>query len=207
VAQKAGLSRAEATEGVEQRLAATVAAAGLRVEPLPAQFLRIPEETGGRRTVRGGRLPETGDDVFTAVAELWRDAGCRVSDQAGLDGRMLVVDDPAGYRLTVTRQEGDEPILTVASPPLPVPYLDRGLLAGLAAGLATGCLGPCLTSVAPSAVIPALAGAHAGRWAWVPLFLLVVAVTLCLPETRRFGAGLLVGGGLLGVVVAGVFGG
>lgn len=209
MAQKAGWSRAEATQGVEQRLAATVAAVGQPVDSIPAQFLRVPDvpgDPGGRRILRGGRLPEGDDDLFAAVAELWREAGCRVSDHAGLDGRLLVVDDPAGYRLTLARHEADDPILTVASPPLPVPYLDRGLVAGVAAGLAIGCLGPCVSSVGPSAVFPALAGAHAGRWGWAPLFLLVVAVTLYLPETRRFGAGLLVAGGLLGAAVASIFG-
>lgn len=212
VAQSSGLSRADAVRGVEERLATTVHAyPGLRHEAIPAQFLRLPDfadAEGGQRVLRGGRLPDVGDaadDVFEVVGELWQHAGCRVEDAAGLDGRMLVVHDPGGYLITLVRHEADEPILTVASPPLPVPYLDRGLLAGLAAGLGAGCLGPCVASVGPSAVLPELAGAHFGRWAWIPLFLLVASVCLYLPDTRRFGAGLLAGGGVVGLTVATIF--
>jgi hypothetical protein len=212
VAQSSGLSRADAVRGVEERLATTVHAyPGLRHDPIPAQFLRVPDAAqaeDGQRVLRGGRLPDVGDaadDVFAVVDELWRESGCRVEDAAGLDGRMLVVHDPAGYLITLVRHEADDPILTVASPPLPVPYLDRGVLAGLTAGLGVGCLGPCVGSVGPSAVVPALAGAHAGFWAWIPLFLLVAGVCLYLPETRRFGAGLLAGGSVVGLTVATVF--
>ncbi|GIF02016.1 hypothetical protein [Paractinoplanes rishiriensis] len=208
------MRRDEAERGVEDRLATTVSAyPGLRVVTVPAQFLRLPDfatAAGGQRVLRGGRLPEVGDaadDVFGSVAELWRDAGCRVEDAAGLDGRLLVVHDPAGYLLTLTRHGADDPILAVASPPLPVPYLDRSLLGGLATGLAVGCLGPCVSSAGPSWVLPALAGSPVMYWAWVPLFALVAGVCLYRPETRRFGAGLLAGGGILGLAVAALFGG
>jgi hypothetical protein len=197
--------------GVEERLATTVHAyPGLHCDPIPAQFLRLPAAAvaaGGQRILRGGRLPDVADDVFEAVAELWEHAGCRVQDTAGLDGRLLVVHFPDGYLLTLARHDTDDPILTVASPPTPTPYLDPGLLGGLAAGLGVGCLGPCVSSVAPSAVSPALAGVHAAFWAWIPLFLLVSAVCLYLPETRRFGVGLLIGGGLVGLSVATIFAG
>jgi hypothetical protein len=214
VAQSAGLSRAEATRGVEERLVTTLHTyPGLRVDPIPAQFLRLPEAeaaAGGQRVLRGGRLPDLGDaadEVFADVAELWRHAGCRVAEAAGLDGRLLVVHDPGGYLLTLARHEDDDPIITVASPALPVPYLDRALMSGLATGLGVGCLGPCVSSVVPSTMFPALAGARAAYWGWIPLFLLIAAVCVYLPETRRFGAGLLVGGGLVGVTVALIFSG
>jgi hypothetical protein len=212
VAQKAGLARADAVRGVEDRLATTVhACPGLRHEPIPAQFLRLPDVAtagGGQRVLRGGRLPEVGDaadDVFAVVGELWRHAGCRVDDDAGPGERLLVVHDPDDYLIILARHGADDPVLTVASPPLPVPYLDPALLAGLAAGLGVGCLGPCVTSVGPSTVLPALAGAHPGLWAWVPLFLLVSGVCVYLPETRRFGTGLLAGGGVVGLAVAMIF--
>ena len=207
-----GLSRTEVARGVEERLDTTLHAyPGLRVDPIPAQFLRLPDAAvadGGQRVLRGGRLPDVGDaadDVFAEVAELWRHAGCRVEEAAGLDGRLLVMHDPAGYLLTLARHEDDDPILTVASPAMAVPYLDRALLGGLATGLGVGCLGPCVSSVAPRALFPALAGAHAVLWGWIPLFLLVSALCVYLPDTRRFGAGLLVGGGLVGVTVVVIF--
>lgn len=203
------MSRADAARGVQERLATTLHAyPGLRCEPIPAQFLRLPEvaaAAGGQRVLRGGRLPEVGDaadDVFETVAELWRHADCRVDDSVGLDGRLLTVVAPDGYVLTLARHEADDPILTVASPALPAPYLDRGLVGGLGAGVLVGCLGPCVASVAPSAMLPALAGMRAAHWGWIPLFLLVSAVCLYIPETRRFGAGLLAGGGVIGLLVA-----
>lgn len=188
---------------MEQRLAATVHAyPGLRVEPLPAQFLRAPETPpGGQRVLRGGRLPEGDDEVFEVVGELWREAGCRVEDAVGLDGRLLEARDPAGYVVTLARHGLQDPILTVASPPFPVPFLDRGLLAGLGAGLATGCLGPCVARVGPSTIVPGLSSV----WGWVPLFLLIAGGSLYLPETRRFGIGLAAGGLLIGVTVAAMF--
>ena len=164
----------DAVRGVEERLATTVHAyPGLLCEPVPAQFLRLPDAAvaaGGQRILRGGRLPDADDEFFEVVAELWEHAGCRIEDAAGLDGRLLVVHFPDGYLITLARHEADDPILTVASPPMPAPYLDPGLLAGLAAGLGVGCLGPCVSSVAPSAVLPALAGVHAAFSGWIPLF-------------------------------------
>jgi hypothetical protein len=169
---------------------------------VPAQFLRAPESpAGGQRVLRGGRLPEGDDEVFDVVADLWRGAGCRVEDAAGLDGRLLAAYDPAGYVVTLARHGLDDPILTVASPPLPAPFMDRGLAAGLLAGLAVGCAGPCVARVGPSAIIPGLAS----YWGWVPLFLLVVGGSLYLPETRRFGAGLAASGLLIGITVAVIF--
>jgi hypothetical protein len=207
VAQKAGLTRAEATRGVAGRLEATVAAyPGLRVATVPAQFLRDPSPpAAGRRLLRGGRLPEAGGEVFDVVADLWRHAGGEVEDTTGLDGRMLLVRDPDGYLITLARHGADDPILTVASPAVPSGFLDRGLVAGLLSGLAAGCLGPCVTTVVPKSIFPALAGVHALFWAWVPLFVLVAGGCLYLPETRRFGAGLLITGALLGITVATVF--
>jgi hypothetical protein len=232
--------RAEATQGVEQRLAATLHAyLGLRLDPIPAQFLRLPEtvetafpdarcpdarfpdareETpgpassffggGGHRVLRGGHLPDLGGDAageaYGLIRELWESAGCPVDDVTGLDGRMLVVHDPAGYLITVTRQGEDDPILTVASPPIGSQFRERGLLAGLLSGLGIGCLGPCVSGVGPMTLFPAMAGLTAAYWGWVPLFLLVAGVTLWRPETRRFGAGFTVGGALLGFTVAGI---
>lgn len=190
-----------------ERLQATVYAyPGLLVEPIPAQFLRRPAGEAGYRVLRGGRLPDLGDaalEVFEMVAELWQDAGCEVDDATGLDGRLLTVRDPDGYLLTLARHGEDDPILTVASPLLPSPFVDRGLLVGLLAGLGTGCLGPCVSSVGVSAVAPALSS----YWGWLPLFLLVAGVSLYLPETRRFGAGLLISGLAIGMTVAVVFSG
>ncbi|GIM89096.1 hypothetical protein [Paractinoplanes toevensis] len=205
--QRAGPSRAEVTQGVNERLDATLHAyPGLRLEVVPAQFLRTPETTSGIRILRGGRLPEAGDEVFEVVAELWRDAGAHVEDAAGLDGRLLVAQDQAGYVISLVRHSGDDPILTVASPPIPQPFLDRGLVAGLSAGLGAGCLGPCVSTVVPSAVIPALVGAHLTYWAWVPLFLLVAGGSLYFPETRRFGTGMVIGGVLVGLPIVAMFG-
>ncbi|WP_203732205.1 hypothetical protein [Paractinoplanes durhamensis] len=204
--QRAGPSRAEVTQGVNQRLEATLHAdPSLRLEPVPAQFLRTPETRSGIRIVRGGRLPEAGDEAFDLVAELWREAGGRVEEASGLDGRLLVVHDPAGYIISLTRHSGEDPILTVASPAIPAPFLDRGLMSGLLAGLVVGCLGPCATTVIPSAAFPGLAGTHLTYWAWIPLFLVIVGGSLYLPEARRFGVGLLVGGVLIGLPIATMF--
>jgi hypothetical protein len=203
VAQRTGPTRAEVTKGVNQRLDTTLHAyPGLHLEPVPAQFLRNPETPSGVRVLRGGRLPGAGDDVFDVIAELWRESGCHVVDTGGL----LLVEDPDGYVISLFRPEGEAPILTVASPAIPAPYLDRGLVAGLLAGLAFGCLGPCLTTLVPSALIPALAGSKATYWAWLPLFALVAGGSLYLPDSRRFGIGLLIAGVLVGLPVALTFG-
>jgi hypothetical protein len=274
-------ARTEAVRGVEERLAATLHAyPGLRLDPIPAQFLRVPETGappqyprspgaawssssgpgnlgpggfqpgegwsgsagrggvragafpgtpgsreaespglvmpsiarffggGGHRVLRGGHLRDLGGDAaaeaYDLIRELWESAGCPVDDVTGLDGRMLVVHDPAGYLITVTRHGGDDPILTVASPPIASQFLERGLLAGLLSGLLFGCGGPCVSSVGPMTMFPAMVGLSATYWGWVPLFALVVGVTLWRPETRRFGAGLLVAGALVGFTVAGI---
>jgi hypothetical protein len=197
------MSRSEAALGVEQRLAATVQAyPGLRMEAVPAQFLRMPaSHRGGRRVLRGGRLPEADDEVFAAVAELWRDAGCQVTDGPTGDGRLLRAEDSAGYVVSLVRHGPDDPVLTVASPAFPAPFLDRGLGAGLLAGGAAGGLGPWVCKVGPSAIVPGLAS----YWGWVPIFALVLAGTLWFPETRRFGIGLAITGTLIGVTIAAVF--
>ncbi|GAA0579671.1 hypothetical protein GCM10010172_75770 [Paractinoplanes ferrugineus] len=203
MAQRTGPTRAEVTEGVQRRLDATLhALPGLHLEPVPAQFLRKPDTPTGVRVLRGGRLPGAGDDAYEAIAELWRESGCAVVESAGL----LLVEDPRGYVISVARHEDEAPILTVASPAVPAPYLDRGLVAGLLAGLGFGCLGPCLTTLVPSALIPALAGSTATYWAWLPLFLLVAGGSLWFPDSRRFGLGLLVAGTLIGLPVAMTFG-
>jgi hypothetical protein len=222
---------------VEQRLAATVQAyPGLRLISVPAQFLRLPEEvdppdelfgepgrtsafadffgagSGGKRLLRGGRLPDLGgpapggvtDEVYDVVRDLWTESGCRVDDATGLDGRLLVVHDPAGYVLALTRQGSDDPILTVASPPLPPHLVDRGLLAGLLSGLSLGCLGPCAASLGTMRAIPALAGRGVIYWGWLPLFMLFTGLCLWRPETRRFGAGLLLGGTVVGITVTSI---
>jgi hypothetical protein len=207
VAQRTGPTRAEVTRGVQERLETTLHAyPGLRLEPVPAQFLRRPDTPAGVRVLRGGRLPQAGDEAYEVIAELWRHAEAVVSDADGPDGRLLVAEDAAGYVISLARHDGAEPILTVASPAVAAPYFDRGLVAGLLAGLAFGCVGPCLTTLVPSALIPALAGARATYWAWVPLFLLVAGGSLWLPESRRFGLGLLVAGVLVGLPVALTFG-
>lgn len=191
------LSRADATRGAEQRLAATVQACpGLTIVPIPDHLL-TERPPGGERVLRGGRLPDLGDaadEVFTGIAELWEHAGCRVDRT----GHRLVVEDPAGYWITLAGP-GD-PVLTVASPPVAAQLVDRAVLAGVAAGAGLGCLGPCLFRIGPLASFPALA-----LWAWVPLFLMVGGGSLWLPETRRFGIGLLISGAVLGTTVAVVF--
>ena len=58
-------------------------------------------------------------------------------------------------------------------------------------------------AVGPIAAVPALAS----LWGWMPLFLLIAVGCLYLPETRRFGAGLLVSGAVVGITVALVFSG
>jgi hypothetical protein len=224
------ITRTEAVRGVRERIGATLHAYGeMQLIDIPAQFLRVPEP--GRepehdapsgnafrdffglgaghpaRVLRGGRLPDLGglaDEVQDAVRELWEHAGCTVDDVAGLDGRLLIVHDPAGYLISLSRHADDDPILTVASPPLAPERLDRGFAAGLLSGTALGCLGPCAGSVVPSAAVPALAGMGILHWAWVPLFLLVTAGSLWQRETRRFGAGLLISGALFGITVAGI---
>jgi hypothetical protein len=204
-------SRAEATQGVEQRVAATLHAyPGLRLVPIPAQFLRIPQAAAGsgQRVLRGGSLPGLGDaagEVFEVVRDLWRGAGCRVEEDTGPDSRLLIVHDPAGYLLTLVGHGDDDPVLTVASPPPAAQFADRALLAGLLSGIGLGCFGPCATTVLPVAAMPALAGAGAPYWGWVPLYLLVGVGSLWWPETRKFGAGLLAGGAVVGGTVAGIF--
>ena len=191
------VSRAEATRGVEQRLAATLHAyPGLHAVPIP-EYLLTERPPGGERVLRGGRLVDLGDtagEVFDTVAELWEHAGCQVRR----DGRRLVAEDPAGYLITLAG-DGD-PILTVASPPVAAHLVDRGLLAGLAAGAGIGCVAPCLFRIGPLASVPTLA-----LWAWIPLYLMIAGGTIWLPETRRFGLGLLITGALFGVTVAVVF--
>ncbi|NMO57662.1 hypothetical protein HH310_41665 [Actinoplanes sp. TBRC 11911] len=239
--------RREAVHGVEQRLAATLQAyPGLRLDPIPAQFLRQPEaaepsgpkvragaypgagagrpdETpgltvpsavasffggGGHRVLRGGHLRDLGGEAageaYGLIRELWESSGCPVDDVSGLDGRVLIVHDPAGYLITVTGQGEEDPILTVASPPVASQFLERGLVAGVLSGLTIGCVGPCVAGVGPLTMFPAMVGLNGAYWGWVPLFLLVVGVTLWRPETRRFGVGLLVGGALVGFTVAGI---
>jgi hypothetical protein len=206
-------SRAEATHGVEQRVAATLHAyPGLRLVPIPAQFLRLPPAAAGAapRVLRGGSLPDLGGaagEVYEVVRDLWRDAGCRVEEDTGPDGRLLIVHDPAGYLLTLVQHGGDDPVLTVASPPPATRFAGRALPAGLLGGVGLGCLGPCGSAVLPVAAMPELAGAAAPYWGWVPLYLLVGVGSLCWPETRRFGAGLLAGGAIVGGAVAGFFSG
>jgi hypothetical protein len=196
----AQLTRASATRGVRERLDATVQAyPGLRVEPVPAQFLRQPAtEAGGRRVTRGGRLPEADDEVFEVVGELWREAGSLVTDTATPDGRQFEATDPTGYVISLARYGLDDPVLSVASPQFPAPFLDRGLAAGLVAGAGMGCLGPCVARIGPSEAIPGLAS----YWGWVPLFVLIAGGSLWLPETRRFGIGLAVTGTIIGLTVA-----
>ncbi|MFF5077006.1 hypothetical protein ACFY36_08135 [Actinoplanes sp. NPDC000266] len=203
-----GLSRAAATRGVEQRLEATLHAhAGLRLVPLPTAFLRPPPGPGAR-ILRGGHLPDLGDTadtIYDEIRHFWEESGCRVEDGPGPDGRVLVVHDPAGYVITLTHLPGDaDPTLTVASPRVPAEVIDRGLLAGLLAGIALGCGGPCLCSLGPMTAFPSLAGLSAPYWGWVPLYLLIGA-SAWLPETRKFGAGFLAAGAVVGVSVAGIF--
>jgi hypothetical protein len=194
------LTRALATRGVRERLEVTVQAyPGLRLEPVPAQFLREPRTASGRRRVtRGGRLPEAGDELFEVVGDLWREAGSLVTDVATPDGRQFEATDPAGYVISLARYGIDEPVLSVASPQFPAPLLDRGLTAGLIAGAAVGCLGPCVARIGPSKAIPALAS----YWGWAPLFVLIAGGSLWMPETRRFGIGLAVTGTIIGLTVA-----
>jgi len=113
----------------------------------------------------------------------------------------------AGYLLTLTRHGDDDPILTVASPPAAARFAGRALLAGLLSGVGLGCLGPCATAVLPATAMPVLAGTGAPYWGWVPIYLLVGVGSLWRPETRRFGAGLLAGGAIVGGTVAGIFSG
>ena len=185
---------------MEERLATTVQAyPGLRLEPVPAQFLRVPAtEAGGQRVTRGGRLPEADDEVFEVVGELWREAGSLVTDTATPDGRRFEATDPAGYVISLVRYGIDEPVLSVASPQFPAPFLDRGLMAGLIAGAGVGCLGPCVARIGPSGALPWLAS----YWGWVPIFVLIAGGSLWLPETRRFGLGLAVTGMIIGLTVA-----
>lgn len=194
------MTRALATRGVRERLETTVQAyPGLRLEPVPAQFLRVPRTAAGsRRVTLGGRLPEADDEVFEVVGELWRDAGSLVTDVNTPDGRQFEATDPTGYVISLARYGIDEPMLSVASPQFPAPLLDRGLTVGLIAGAGVGCLGPCVARVGPSRTIPALAS----YWGWVPLFALIVGGSLWMPETRRFGIGLAVTGTVIGVTVA-----
>jgi len=199
-------SRTAVLPGVERRLEATLhALPGLHLDPIPPALLRTPP--GGPRLVRGGRLPGLGDqagEVYDGTRELWEQAGCRIDDTNGRDGRVLVVHDPAGYLITVTQHPGDDPVLTVASPPLRARLIDPPLLAGLLSGLALGCVGPC-AAVGPMTLFPSLAGLATPFWAWIPLYLLVGVGSVWRPETRRFGAGLLVSGAVVGLLVGWVF--
>jgi hypothetical protein len=196
----AQLTRAAATRGVQERLAATVQAyPGLRLEPAPASYLRAPKtEPGGQRVTRGGRLPEADDEVFEVVGDLWRSAGSLVTDTATPDGRQFEATDPAGYVISLARYGIDEPVLSVASPQFPAPLLDRGLSAGLLAGAGMGCLGPCVARIGPSETLPWLAS----YWGWVPLFVLIAGGSLWMPDTRRFGIGLAITGTIIGLTVA-----
>lgn len=185
------LTRTEAERGTEERLAATVhACPGLELVPVPSYLLL--DDPGGR-VARGGRMLS---EHLGEIADLWEHAGCRVRRS----DRGLIAEDPAGYRIEVR-----DDLLLVVSPPVAPQLIDRSLLAGLASGLGVGCLGPCVFSVGPLAAFPSLAGLAAPIWAWIPLFLLVSAGCLALPETRRFGTGLLISGALLGTTVAVVF--
>ncbi|MCY1138425.1 hypothetical protein OWR29_10490 [Actinoplanes sp. Pm04-4] len=198
--------RAELVRGVEQRLEATLHAfPGLRLDPIPAALLTAPPPA--TRILRGGRLPGLGDhtqEVYEVTRDLWQQAGCRVNETGPADGRTLIVNDPAGYVITLTQHPGDDPVLTVASPPQQARLVDPPLLAGLVAGLALGCVGPC-GAMGSMTLFPAMAGWSGPFWAWVPLYLLIGVGSVWRPETRRFGAGLLGSGALVGVMVAWVF--
>jgi hypothetical protein len=200
-----GVSRAQATRGVEERLDATLHAyPGLHLVPEPPAVLRAPPGPGPR-ILRGGRLPDLGDTAAAAhdaVRDFWHEAGCRIEETPG---RVLVVHDPAGYVITLTRTGDADPLLTVASPRVPAEVIDRGLLAGLLAGVAFGCAGPCFFSVVPMTAFPSLAGLSAPFWGWIPLYLLVGGGSVWMPETRKFGAGLLISGAIVGASVAGIF--
>ena len=197
-----GLSRAEVTEGVQRRLETTLHAyEGTVLISIPPSQLPAPPTPAGVRILRGGRLSGLGEhtgDVYEAVRHVWE--GCRIEGA----GRTLVVHDPAGYVITLTQAPGDDPILTVASPPVPARLIDPPLLAGLLGGLALGCVGPCF-AMGPMRLFPSTAGLAAPFWAWVPLYLLIGAGAVWRPETRRFGAGLLASGALVGITVAWFF--
>ncbi|WP_250037957.1 hypothetical protein [Paractinoplanes maris] len=199
-------SRAELIRGVEQRLETTLHAfPGLRLEPIPAALLKSPPPA--TRILRGGRLPGLGEhtpEVYEATRELWQHSGCRVEETGPRDGRVLVVHDPAGYVITLTQHPGDDPVLTVASPPQQARLIDPPLLAGLLGGLALGCLGPC-AAIGSIRLFPSMAGWSGPFWAWVPLYLAIGVGSVWRPETRRFGAGLLASGAVIGVLVAWVF--
>ncbi len=202
------MSRSEVTRGVEQRLDTTLHAyPGLRLAPIPAALLKSPPTRTGVRVLRGGHLPGLGEhtgEVYDATRDLWEQAGCLIDDTTGPDGRILVVHDPTGYVITLSHHPGDDLMLTVASPPLPARLIDPPLLAGMLGGLALGCIGPC-SAVGPMTLFPALSGLAAPFWGWIPLYLLLGVGSIWRPETRRFGAGLLASGALVGVTVAWIF--
>ncbi|MBU2668489.1 hypothetical protein KOI35_33750 [Actinoplanes bogorensis] len=189
-----GLSRAEVTEGVDVRLETTLHAyEGMVLIPIPPALLKAPPTHAGVRILRGGRVTGLGD-AYEATRHVWE--GCRIEGA----GRTLVVHDPYGYVITLTQQPGDDPILTVASPPIPARLIDPPLLAGLLSGLALGCIGPCF-AMGPMRLFPSAAF----FWAWVPLYLLIGGGAVWRPETRRFGLGFLASGALVGITVAWFF--
>ncbi|GAB1694627.1 hypothetical protein [Krasilnikovia sp. M28-CT-15] len=198
-------SHAEAKQGVEQRMAAILQdCPGLMATPLPP--VRLKQEamqaspTAGNRVRAGAvavNLPP--DQVFAAVAEHCGRTGYQVTDTGGLDGRLLIARDPAGYGLTLRQESIEPPILIVASPEVPAWSTGGKITAGVATGMAVGFLGPCV-SVAitpqPSHGSPYLP--------WAPVFGLAVLVCLIHPPFRAFGIGLLISGSVVGIAMAGL---
>ncbi|MCW2142413.1 hypothetical protein BXY51_007003 [Actinoplanes cyaneus] len=192
--------------GVDERITATLRACQVpadAVVPFPPHPGVIGPEPGppGVERLRAGmridRLPP-GTDLFGAAAELWRRGGCQVTETHTATGPALTGVDPQGYLLHLTA--GPPAVLVVASPPLP--HRNRGLGPGIAAGVILGPLGTCLSFTGN--LDTSGGGSPLAVWLWLPFLLLIGGLLLIRPATRRFGAGLLIGGAVTGIVLSGI---
>jgi hypothetical protein len=116
------------------------------------------------------------------------------------EGPALLAQDQSGFTLALL-DRGRQAELYVISPPLgDISGGGAGaLVGGIAAGAVLGPIAPCLAGLAT------LGGGDVQMrytLAFVPLLLLVGGGLTILPKTRRFGVGLLIGGGATGIITA-----
>ncbi|GAB1643251.1 hypothetical protein [Krasilnikovia sp. MM14-A1259] len=177
--------------------------------PLPPprihQEAALASPTSGNRVRAGAiavNLPP--EQAFAAVTEHCRRSGYQVTDAGGMNGRLLVATDPAGYAVTLRQQAGEPPILIVASPPRPRLSSSGKTWIGVAAGAVVGFVLPCLTGLSPLSDLPYVVSANAQWFVWVPFFALGVLGCLLHPAARPFGVGLLIGGSVVGIAMASI---
>ncbi|BFU42175.1 hypothetical protein [Krasilnikovia sp. MM14-A1004] len=196
--------------GVEQRMAAVLRdCPGVMAIPLPPARLKqeamLAPATAGNR-VRAGAIAVNvpPEQAFAAVALHCQRTGYEITDATGMDGRLLIARDPAGFVVTLHQQAAEAPILIVASPVQPGLSTSGRIWAGVATGAAAGFFAPCIAGLSPLSDLPHLVGLDAPWFAWVPFFALAVLGLLIHPTSRWFGTGVLIGGSVVGITMASI---